>query len=155
MNWLAAAQRFVAALNKGRKIKIVLTPVSTQVDNRDTYAELFDNIRRINTILLGLCQDMWRYISAGLVHQKTTAGEVGSSTMPQKVNPIDFENAEGNLQVADALLELFSRKLPVSRRANYFTRGGLSKPVRNIARFYARAQNDSRVMARIYRRVGR
>ena len=115
MNWIAAAQRFVAALNKGRKIKIVLTPVSTQVDNRDTYAELFDNIRRINTILLGLCQDMWRYISAGLVHQKTTAGEVGSSTMPQKVNPIDFENAEGNLQVADALLELFSRKLPVSR----------------------------------------
>lgn len=115
VNWIAAAQRFVAALNKGRKIKIVLTPVSTQVDNRDTYAELFDNIRRINTILLGLCQDMWRYISAGLVHQKTTAGEVGSSTMPQKVNPIDFENAEGNLQLADALLELFSRKLPVSR----------------------------------------
>lgn len=115
VNWASAARRFVTSLNKGRKIKIVLSPISTQVDNRDTYAELFDNVRRINTILLGLSQDMWRYISAGLVRQKTAAGEVGSSTMPQKVNPIDFENAEGNLQVADTLLELFSRKLPVSR----------------------------------------
>lgn len=115
INWPRAAQKFVAKLNQGRKIKIFLSPLSTQVDNRDSYAEIFDNLRRANIILLDFCQDMWRYISAGLVRQKTVAGEVGSSTMPQKVNPIDFENAEGNLQLADALFELFSRKLPVSR----------------------------------------
>lgn len=115
INWPRAAQKFVAKLNQGRKIKIFLSPLSTQVDNRDSYAEIFDNLRRSNVILLDFCQDMWRYISGGLVRQKTVAGEVGSSTMPQKVNPIDFENAEGNLQLADALFELFSRKLPVSR----------------------------------------
>lgn len=115
INWPRAAQKFVAKLNQGRKIKIFLSPLSTQVDNRDSYAEIFDNLRRANVILLDFCQDMWRYISGGLVRQKTSAGEVGSSTMPQKVNPIDFENAEGNLQLADALFELFSRKLPVSR----------------------------------------
>ena len=104
-----------AVLNRGHKMKISLTPVSTQVDPRDSYAELFDNLRRADVALLDLCRDMWQYISAGLVHQKTAAGEVGSSTMPQKVNPIDFENAEGNLQLADALFGLFSCKLPVSR----------------------------------------
>lgn len=114
-NWPKIAEKFVARLNKGRRIKIFLTPLSTQVDNRDAYAEIFDNIRRINIILLDFCQDMWFYISQGLVRQKTVRGEVGSSTMPQKVNPIDFENAEGNLQLANSLLELFSRKLPVSR----------------------------------------
>lgn len=115
INWPRAAQKFVSKLNQGRKIKIFLSPVSTQVDNRDSYAEIFDNVRRADVILLDFCQDIWRYISGGLVRQKTRAGEVGSSTMPQKVNPIDFENAEGNLQLADALFELFSRKLPVSR----------------------------------------
>lgn len=115
VNWPRAARQMAVQLNRGRKIKLALSPVSTQVDNRDSYAELFDNIRRADVILLDFCRDMWQYISAGLVHQKTAPGEVGSSTMPQKVNPIDFENAEGNLQLADALLELFSRKLPVSR----------------------------------------
>lgn len=115
IGWRRAAQKFAAGLNRGRKIKLFLSPLSTQVDNRDAYAELFDNIRRTDVILLDFCRDMWQYVSAGLVRQKTVAGEVGSSTMPQKVNPIDFENAEGNLQLADALLELFSRKLPVSR----------------------------------------
>lgn len=115
VKWPRAVHKMAALLNRGRKIKLVLSPVSTQVDPRDTYAELFDNLRRADVILLDLCRDMWQYISAGLVRQKTAAGEVGSSTMPQKVNPIDFENAEGNLQLADALFELFSRKLPVSR----------------------------------------
>ena len=115
VNWPAAAKRLIAQLNKNRKIKLFLSPVSTQVDNRDSYAELFDNLRRINTILLDFSQDMWRYISAGIVKQKAIAGEVGSSTMPQKINPIDFENAEGNLGVANALLGFFSQKLPVSR----------------------------------------
>ena len=115
INWLKVAAQFTDALNKGRKTKLFLSPVSTQIDNRDSYAELFDNLRRINIILLGLAQDMWRYISAGLVKQKTVAGEVGSSTMPQKVNPIDFENAEGNLQLANTLFTFFAEKLPLSR----------------------------------------
>ncbi len=115
VNWHKACQTLLGKLNKGRKIKLFLSPVSTQVDNRDSYAELFDNLRRINTVLLDFSQDMWRYISDGLVTQKAIAGEVGSSTMPQKVNPIDFENAEGNLGLANALLSFFSQKLPVSR----------------------------------------
>ena len=115
VNWLRVAKQFVAKLNENRHVKIVLSPLSTQVDNRDTYAELFDNLRRCNVILTDFSQDMWHYISAGLVRQKVVAGEVGSSTMPQKVNPIDFENAEGNLQLANALFSLFSQKLPISR----------------------------------------
>ncbi|MBQ3666739.1 MAG: adenylosuccinate lyase [Elusimicrobiaceae bacterium] len=115
VNWPRAAKQVISALNKNRKLKLVLSPVTTQVDNRDSYAELFDNIRRINVILTDLSRDMWHYISAGLVKQQTVKGEVGSSTMPQKVNPIDFENAEGNLQLSCALLDFLSNKLPVSR----------------------------------------
>jgi len=115
INWPKVARAFVAQLNKGRKTKIFLCPLSTQVDNRDSYAELFDNFRRINIILLDFSRDMWQYISVGLLKQKAVAGEVGSSTMPQKINPIDFENAEGNLGLANALFTFFSEKLPVSR----------------------------------------
>lgn len=115
VHWSRVAHKMEAVLNQKRKIKLFRSPVSTQVDPRDSYAELFDNLRRTDIILLDLCRDMWQYISSGLVHQKVIRGEVGSSTMPQKINPIDFENAEGNLQLADALFELFSRKLPVSR----------------------------------------
>jgi len=78
-------------------------------------AEFFDALTRIHTILLDLCRDMWGYISLGYFKQTTIAGEVGSSTMPHKVNPIDFENAEGNLGIANALLTHFSQKLPISR----------------------------------------
>jgi adenylosuccinate lyase len=78
-------------------------------------AELFDAVARANTILLDLCRDCWLYISLGYFRQRTKAGEVGSSTMPHKVNPIDFENAEGNLGLANALLRHLSDKLPVSR----------------------------------------
>lgn len=115
INWAREVQKFIRLLNGKRHIKIYLSPVSTQVDNRDSYAELFDNLRRLNVILLGFCRDMWRYISSGKVIQKAKAGEVGSSTMPQKVNPIDFENAEGNLQLANTLCDFFASKLPVSR----------------------------------------
>jgi len=115
INWPRVARGWLDRINKGRRMKLVLTSISTQVDPRDSYAELFDNLRRLNTILLDFSQDMWHYISAGLVKQKVIAGEVGSSTMPQKVNPIDFENAEGNLGLATALLEFLSRKLPISR----------------------------------------
>jgi len=115
IDWRKFARNFIASFNKNRKIKIFLNEVSTQIDPHDTYAELFDNIRRANVILLDFCQDSWRYISDDMLKQRAVEGEVGSSTMPQKVNPIDFENAEGNLGLANALLGFFSSKLPVSR----------------------------------------
>ena len=115
VNWPRAAEQLIAALNKNRNIKIYRTPVSTQVDPRDSYAELFDNLRRADVLLIDFCRDMWYYISAGLVRQQTQKGEVGSSTMPQKINPIDFENAEGNFQLAGNLCDFFSNKLPASR----------------------------------------
>jgi adenylosuccinate lyase len=119
--WLDLAHVFVKALSgEGREkkehfVELELNEVTTQIEPHDTYAEMFDNLRRINTILLDLSQDMWRYISDGWVTQKPKDGEVGSSAMPHKVNPIDFENAEGNFGVANALFEHLSRKLPVSR----------------------------------------
>lgn len=115
VDWLAFAQNFVGRLNGSRRILLGLNEVTTQIEPHDTYAELFDNARRANAILIDLSQDIWRYISDGWILQKPKEGEVGSSAMPHKVNPIDFENAEGNLGVANALFEHFSRKLPVSR----------------------------------------
>ena len=88
---------------------------TTQIEHYDTLATHFDAIKRINTILLDFCRDMWAYISIDYFKQKTKKGEIGSSAMPHKVNPIDFENAEGNLGIANALFEHFSAKLPVSR----------------------------------------
>lgn len=89
--------------------------LTTQIENYDHLAAYLDGVRRMNTILLDLCRDMWTYISMNYFRQKIKAGEVGSSAMPHKVNPIDFENAEGNIGVADALLTHFAMKLPVSR----------------------------------------
>ena len=114
-DWRAFAKKFIAGLNVGYKIPLELNEVTTQIEPHDTYAEMFDNMRRINTILIDLSQDIWRYISDGWVGQKPKEGEVGSSAMPHKVNPIDFENAEGNFGVANALFTHFSQKLPVSR----------------------------------------
>lgn len=114
-DWPAFARRFAAAASKGLKIKVEAAPLTTQIEPHDAVAELFDGLRRTNTVLIGLCQDIWRYISDGLIVQRAVAGEVGSSTMPQKVNPIHFENAEGNLGAANALCGFFSAKLPVSR----------------------------------------
>jgi adenylosuccinate lyase len=90
-------------------------PLTTQIESHDGIAELFDALARWNTVLLSLDRDIWAYISMGYLGQKTVKNEVGSSTMPHKVNPIDFENSEGNLGVANALLEHMARKLPVSR----------------------------------------
>jgi len=120
VDWLAFARSFAERLNadgagKGDFVRVGLNEVTTQIEPHDTYAEMFDNLRRINTILLDLSQDVWRYISDGWITQRPKAGEIGSSTMPHKVNPIDFENAEGNFGVANALFEHLSRKLPVSR----------------------------------------
>jgi adenylosuccinate lyase len=109
IDWLKFSRAFVRSLD--------LEPIllTTQIEPHDTIAALCDALKRVGAILTDLSQDCWRYISDGYLVQAARAGEVGSSTMPHKVNPIDFENAEGNLALACALLELFSRKLPVSR----------------------------------------
>merc|ERR1719450_244154 len=88
---------------------------TTQIEHYDNMGAIFDTVKRINTILLDLCKDVWMYVANEYFKQKIVAGEVGSSAMPHKVNPIDFENAEGNLGMANAVLEHLSQKLPVSR----------------------------------------
>jgi adenylosuccinate lyase len=88
---------------------------TTQIEHYDNLAAQFDTIARINTILIDFCRDIWTYVSLDYFSQKTRKGEIGSSAMPHKVNPIDFENAEGNLGIANALLTHFSAKLPISR----------------------------------------
>jgi adenylosuccinate lyase len=88
---------------------------TTQIEHYDALAAHFDALKRINNILIDLCRDIWTYISMDYFKQKTKKGEVGSSAMPHKVNPIDFENAEGNLGLANSILEYFSNKLPISR----------------------------------------
>jgi len=115
INWLKFARSFIARLNKGRRMPLEFNIPTTQIDPHDREAEIFDNLRRINTILLDFNQDIWRYISDEWIVQKPKEGTVGSSTMPHKVNPIKFENSEGNLGVANALFEFFARKLPISR----------------------------------------
>ncbi|MCC7162340.1 MAG: adenylosuccinate lyase [Anaerolineae bacterium] len=109
VDWIQFSARFLESLG--------LTPslYNTQLMPYDNWIEFFDILRLTNSILLDFSQDMWRYISDDVLKQKTKPGEVGSSTMPQKVNPIDFENAEGNLGIANALLEFYARKLPISR----------------------------------------
>jgi len=107
--WEAFCRRFVERLG------LEFNPYTTQIEPHDYCAELFDAYARANTVLLDLDRDLWGYISLGYFRQKTKAGEVGSSTMPHKVNPIDFENSEGNLGVANALLRHLAEKLPVSR----------------------------------------
>merc|ERR1719401_2012783 len=88
---------------------------TTQIEHYDNMGAIFDTVKRINTILLDLCRDIWMYVSMEYFKQKIVAGEVGSSAMPHKVNPIDFENAEGNLGIANAIFEHLSQKLPISR----------------------------------------
>ena len=109
LDWPAFARGFVESLG------LTWNPYTTQIEPHDYMAEFFDATVRFNTILLDACRDLWGYISLGYFRQKTVAGEVGSSTMPHKVNPIDFENAEGNLGLANAILEHLARKLPISR----------------------------------------
>jgi adenylosuccinate lyase len=97
------------------KLGLVFNPYTIQIEPHDYMAELFDAIARTNTILLDLNRDIWGYISLGYFKQRTKAGEIGSSTMPHKVNPIDFENSEGNLGMANAVLKHMAEKLPISR----------------------------------------
>ena len=109
VDWPALSRRLVEGLG------LHWNPYTTQIEPHDWMAEYCDALSRANTVLIGLCRDFWGYISVGCFRQKVVAGEVGSSTMPHKVNPIDFENAEGNFGVANALLRFMAEKLPVSR----------------------------------------
>ena len=109
LDWQSIAQQFVEGLG------LQFNPYTTQIEPHDYIAELFDGIRRFNTILIDFNRDIWGYISLGYFKQRLKDGEVGSSTMPHKVNPIDFENSEGNLGLANAILAHLGEKLPISR----------------------------------------
>jgi len=109
VDWPALSRRFVESMG------LVFNPYTTQIEPHDMIAELCDALRRVGTIGIDLCRDVWGYISLGYFRQAVKAGEVGSSTMPHKVNPIDFENAEGNFGLANGLCSHFSEKLPISR----------------------------------------
>jgi adenylosuccinate lyase len=109
IDWEEFAQAFVESLG------LTWNPYTIQIEPHDYMAELFDGMARFNTILIDYCRDIWSYISIGYFKQKTIAGEVGSSTMPHKVNPIDFENGEGNFGIANAIFSHLASKLPVSR----------------------------------------
>ena len=110
IDWEANAKQFIEA-----DLGLQFNPYTTQIEPHDYIAELFDAIARFNTILIDFDRDIWGYISLGYFKQRTIAGEIGSSTMPHKVNPIDFENSEGNLGIANALLQHLASKLPISR----------------------------------------
>jgi adenylosuccinate lyase len=109
VDWPELSATFITGLG------LEMNPYTTQIEPHDFMAEQFDTLARFNTVLIDFCRDVWGYISLGYFKQKTVADEVGSSTMPHKVNPIDFENAEGNLGIANALLNHFGDKLPISR----------------------------------------
>ncbi len=110
VDWEANAREFIE-----QDLGLTWNPYTTQIEPHDYIAELFDAIARFNTILIDFDRDVWGYISLGYFKQKTVAGEIGSSTMPHKVNPIDFENSEGNLGIANAILQHLASKLPISR----------------------------------------
>lgn len=126
IDWISFSKELMNEFNKSvtinskgffKNVKFLLryNPVTTQIESHDSFARIFDSIKRVNTILTDFSQDIWRYISDGWIKQKAVKGEIGSSAMPHKVNPIDFENAEGNLGVANALFAFFSSKLQISR----------------------------------------
>jgi len=110
LDWVKLADRFLE-----EKLGLRRQQFTTQIDQYDDLAALFDAMRRVNTILIDLCRDVWQYISMDYFRQRIKAGEIGSSAMPHKVNPIDFENAEGNLGMANAVFGFLSEKLPISR----------------------------------------
>jgi adenylosuccinate lyase len=109
VDWHEVSEKFVTSLG------LTWNPFTTQIEPHDYIAEMFDAIARFNTILIDFDRDVWGYIALGHFKQKTVAGEIGSSTMPHKVNPIDFENSEGNLGLANAIFDHLAAKLPISR----------------------------------------
>lgn len=124
VKWVDFANAFV-----NHVLELERSQTTTQIEHYDNMAALFDNLKRINVILIDLCRDIWTYISMGYFKQKIKEGEVGSSAMPHKVNPIDFENAEGNLFMANALFESLSSKLPVSRLQRDLTDSTVSRNI--------------------------
>lgn len=124
IDWIAFADTFVK-----KQLGLERQRTTTQIEHYDSMAALFDALKRINTILIDFSRDTWSYISLEYFRQKIVAGEVGSSAMPHKVNPIDFENAEGNLAIANALFEFLSSKLPVSRLQRDLTDSTVSRNI--------------------------
>lgn len=122
-NWVEFANKFCSSLGLKRSL------FTTQIENYDNLAAYFDNLRRLNIILIDFCRDMWQYISMEYFKQKIKEGEVGSSAMPHKVNPIDFENAEGNLGMANAVLTHLSIKMPISRLQRDLTDSTVSRNI--------------------------
>lgn len=131
INWNEFADNLLS------KLYLYRSQYTTQIDNYENLSIIFDNIKRINTILVDLCRDIWQYISMEYFLQNFSENEVGSSTMPHKINPINFENAEGNLLLSIALLEFFSRKLPISRLQRDLTD---STVLRNIGSIFGYCQ---------------
>ena len=123
VDWKGFADDMIASLG------LVRSDYTTQISHYDHFAAIFDNIARINVILIDFCRDMWTYISMDYFKQKVVAGEVGSSAMPHKVNPIDFENAEGNLGMANGIFSFLSRKLPISRLQRDLTDSTVSRNI--------------------------
>ena len=130
VDWPALSQRFVESLG------LHWNAYTTQIEPHDCIAELCDAIRRANTVLIDFCRDLWGYISLGYFRQELKPGEVGSSTMPHKVNPIDFENAEGNFGIANALFGHFAEKLPISRWQRDLTDSTVLRNARHRVRPY-------------------
>ncbi|OFX39014.1 MAG: adenylosuccinate lyase [Bacteroidetes bacterium GWA2_32_17] len=124
IKWVEFANAFV-----NNVLQLERSQTTTQIEHYDNLAALFDNLKRINIILTDLCRDIWTYVSLGYFKQKIKEGEVGSSAMPHKVNPIDFENAEGNLGIANAMFEFISSKLPISRLQRDLTDSTVSRNI--------------------------
>lgn len=115
INWIVFSKNFINSFNKRNKVLLKPNCITTQIENHDSYIEIFDSLKRLNSILIDFDQDIWRYISDEWIGQQVKKGSVGSSTMPHKINPIKFENSEGNLGIANSFFEFFARKLPISR----------------------------------------
>ncbi len=136
IDWRFISRVLVGNLNKIEKtnMEMIYNPYTTQIESHDTYAQLFADLSRVNTVLVDFARDMWMYIALEVFTQKPVKGEDGSSAMPNKVNPIDFENAEGNLGIANALLHFFISELPVSRMQRHLTDSTI---IRNFGPAYA------------------
>jgi adenylosuccinate lyase len=144
VNWTQFSSKFIKSLGLEANL------ITTQIEPHDSLAESFHQVVRVNSILTDLCRDMWAYISRGILGQKKVAGEVGSSTMPHKINPIQFENAEGNMGIANALLNHLAIKLPISRMQRDLTD---STTLRNqgvaLGHSYLALQNIKKGLSRI------
>ena len=143
-NWISFSSKFIKSLGLEPNL------ITTQIEPHDSVAESYHQVVRVNSILTDLCRDMWAYISRGILGQKKVAGEVGSSTMPHKINPIQFENAEGNMGLANSLLNHLATKLPISRMQRDLTD---STTLRNqgvaLGHSYLALQNISKGLSRI------